>query len=135
MEPNPSAKAQGHAANRVDLRELLSRIIWFAWRPGWGIIAVEFVATVANMEFQLNTPEILKLFLQPADTAGKGGFQSLLIRLQNQTDAETGVIRLTDDDLHQIRTYAFEYRTGGWENRLRAIFERHLGPRLDGNRQ
>jgi len=38
---------------------------------------------------------------------------------------------LTDVDLERIPRYAFDYGNGGFEGRLRRIFERHLGPNLN----
>jgi len=34
--------------------------------------------------------------------------------------------------LDRIARYAFKYRNGGWQSRLRRIFGRTLGPTLDG---
>ena len=39
---------------------------------------------------------------------------------------------VTDQELEQIPRYAFDYGQGGWEDRLRAIFSRHLGGSLRG---
>ncbi|MEA2955456.1 MAG: hypothetical protein QOJ58_953, partial [Alphaproteobacteria bacterium] len=37
-----------------------------------------------------------------------------------------GHLTLSHADLAQIRRYAFHYGKGGWEDRLAAIFGRHL---------
>ena len=61
---------------------------------------------------------------------GEGGFQGFLEHLQRQLDRHTGEITLTDADLEKIPRYAFDYGNGGWEDRLIAMFSRHLGPEL-----
>lgn len=81
--------------------------------------------------FTLNDGERDALFRQDPATASDGGWQSLLVKLQNQTDSNTGEIRVYDDDARRIRQYAFNYGNGGWENRLTATFGRHMGPNLD----
>lgn len=65
------------------------------------------------------------------ETAGRGGYQGLIEALQAKLNAVTGALVLTDDDLERIPRYAFDYGNGGFEGRLRKIFERHLGPNLD----
>lgn len=61
---------------------------------------------------------------------GKGGFQSLMRRLQGQYRAGTSELLIEDEDIEQIQHYAFDYAQGGWEDNLLAIFGRHLGPTL-----
>lgn len=78
----------------------------------------------------LNQQELEVLFLQDAETAGDGGFQSLMVKLQGQCVRPTGEITLHDDDLERIPRYAFDYSNGGWENRLVDTFSRTLGPQL-----
>ena len=75
----------------------------------------------------LNTSEMSEL---NEETPGQGGFQDLLERLQQRLDTHTGELTLTDADLERIRRYAFKYGKGGWEDRLIAMFSRHLGPKL-----
>ena len=82
------------------------------------------------MEITLSAGEIDVLFLQHPRTERRGGYQSFLVQLQRKTDRATGCLRLSAYDLERIPRYAFSYGNGGWENRLRRIFERHLGPRL-----
>jgi hypothetical protein len=69
------------------------------------------------------------LGVDPA-TRRKGGFQSLLCKLQDQLNNVTFEILVTDTDLERIHRYAFDYGNGGWENKLMAIFQRTLGRRL-----
>ncbi|MCA8949121.1 MAG: aspartyl-tRNA synthetase [Planctomycetes bacterium] len=78
----------------------------------------------------LSPDEILILDRQDPETKKDGGYQSLLVRLQERVDRATGALALTDEDLERIPRYAFDYKNGGWEDRLRGIFRRHLGPRL-----
>jgi hypothetical protein len=72
-----------------------------------------------------------ELGLLRRDIKGGGGFQDLMRSLR-QRSAISGTLNLTDADLEKIQRYAFEYGDGGFEGRLRGIFERHLGPRLNG---
>lgn len=70
------------------------------------------------------------LFRQDPRTERRGGYQSFLVKLQRKTDRPTVALALTDSDLEKIPRYAFDYGNGGWEDRLRGVFERHLGGRL-----
>jgi hypothetical protein len=83
------------------------------------------------LEVILNESEIASLFIQPAETKGDGGFQSLLVGFQERIARDTGKLTLSDRDLERISMYAFDYGNGGWENRLLAIFGRNLGDRLN----
>ena len=78
----------------------------------------------------LNQNEIKILMRQDPSTASDGGYQSLLIKLQNQLNRDTGAITLYADDLRRIPEYAYCYGQGGWQDRLEAIFARTLGPKL-----
>jgi hypothetical protein len=98
-------------------------------------LSIAKAARVSSMRsmrtFTLNPAELDILFLQDANARGDGGWQSLLVKLQDQTDRNTGAITISEDDARRIRDYAFNYGNGGFENRLTGIFARHLGPRLD----
>ena len=85
-----------------------------------------------EMEVLLTSDEIGEIFKQAPHTARDGGFQGLLVGFQRRIDPATGRLFLTAPDVHRIRTYAFSYRNGGWENRLRRAFSRTLGPKLEG---
>jgi hypothetical protein len=85
------------------------------------------------MRITLSKFEQAILFQQNPTTERKGGFQGLLVKLQRKLDSQTGIIDLTERDLERIRRYAFDYGNGGWEGRLKSIFERSLGPNLDLN--
>lgn len=82
------------------------------------------------MNIMLNSAEVDVLFRQDPAAAGKGGFQDFLIRLQGKCEQKTGKILLSDDDFEKIPQYAFDYKNGGWQGRLLAIFGRSLGPKL-----
>jgi hypothetical protein len=41
-------------------------------------------------------------------------------------------MNLSDEERGCICRYAFDYGNGGWENRLRQIFGRHLGEMQNG---
>ena len=79
------------------------------------------------MDIILNESEQEFLF---RPISGEGGFQGLLRRLRRRLDRQSGTVCLTSGDLERIPRYAFNYGNGGWEGRLRGIFERHLGPTL-----
>lgn len=83
------------------------------------------------MNLILSGPEMAALFTQNPATKKDGGFQSLLVTLQEKCDSATGAITLTPRDRERIRMYAFKYGNGGWENRLVTAFGQHLGPKLD----
>ncbi len=62
---------------------------------------------------------------------GQGGFQTFMRRLQQQFRPGTNELKLTDEDLDNIPHYAFDFEGGGgWEDDLKAIFSRYLGPNL-----
>ncbi len=63
---------------------------------------------------------------------GNGGFQVFLKQIRQRASIRPGNLTLTNEDIEKIRRYAFEYKDGGYEGRLRRIFERHLGPELRG---
>lgn len=85
------------------------------------------------MQLTLNTGEIEVLFRQNPHTRQDGGFQSFLVKLQKKTNKQTGSLSLSDSDLERIPRYAFDYGNGGWESRLKSIFEKHLGTNLGRN--
>jgi hypothetical protein len=61
---------------------------------------------------------------------GVGGFQSLIKRLQSQVNPATHEVRLTDTDVDELQHYAFDFKQGGFQDRLVMIFGRVLGPKL-----
>ena len=77
----------------------------------------------------LDNDEIAEL-MRPI--VGQGGWQGLLERLQALLDQATGEMNLSDEERGCICRHAFDYGNGGWENRLRQIFGRHLGEMRNG---
>lgn len=75
----------------------------------------------------LSSDERAELFREDGAQTG-GGFQNLIRKLRAQTTGS--VLTLYLADLERIPRYAFDYRGGGWQLRLQAIFQRTLGPNL-----
>jgi hypothetical protein len=82
------------------------------------------------MSITLNSIEQEVLF---RSNKGTGGFQNLIRRLRRKLNRQTGEIDLSAKDLEQIPRYAFDYKNGGWEQRLIEIFRRNLGSNLGRN--
>lgn len=78
----------------------------------------------------LNQEERDTLNRQNPETESDGGYQRLLVTLQCLLNETTGMVELPDIILERIPRYAFDYGNGGWENRLKDIFSRTLGPNL-----
>lgn len=81
------------------------------------------------MTVTLNASEVEVLMRQDPTTKGDGGYQRLLITLQEKLYAGSK-LDLTTEDLERIPKYAFDYGNGGWEDRLKSIFGRLLGEDL-----
>jgi hypothetical protein len=81
--------------------------------------------------FELNENEKSLLFKQDEVTKSDGGWQSLMVNLQNQFNEQTMVINLDEKILEKIPRYAYKYGQGGWENRLTGIFYRHMRQKFD----
>lgn len=82
------------------------------------------------MDLVLNVQEMEAPSRQAPETGANGGWQSLLVGIQQRCDRPTGRLQLRQEDLQRIPRYAFDYGNGGWEKRLTTIFHRHLGPNL-----
>jgi hypothetical protein len=78
----------------------------------------------------LTAGELAVFDRQPPSTKGNGGWQRLMVGLQEKVNRSTRTLTLTGSDIERIRRYALSYGNGGWENRLRAVFQRTLGPTL-----
>ncbi|MGC8469998.1 MAG: hypothetical protein ACP5NI_08860 [Acetobacteraceae bacterium] len=78
----------------------------------------------------LTDDEIAEIDKQDPATAADGGFQGLMASLQRRINRVTKELHLTDEDLRRIPTYAFDYKNGGWEDRLKRAFSRTLGRQL-----
>jgi hypothetical protein len=83
-----------------------------------------------HLSVTLNPTELEILFRQAPHTKNDGGWQQLLVALESRTNKTTGALTLTPAILDRIQRYAFDYGNGGWETRLRGIFERNLGAQL-----
>ena len=81
----------------------------------------------------LNPKEIMILGRQDPSSKAGGGWQSLLVRLQEKLDSNSGQLDLDERDLDQIQRFALDYKRGGWESRLRGVFQRSLGENLGRN--
>ena len=79
---------------------------------------------------KLNAQELAVLYRQHPSTKSKGGWQRLLVTLREKVNPATRALTLSFADIERIHRYAFVYGNGGWENRLRSIFQRTLGPTL-----
>ena|ERR1051325_502517 len=86
------------------------------------------------MTIFLNRDEIAQLDRRRPETKSRGGWQLLIVTLSQSVDRSTGRLVLDGLTMDRIRKYAFEYRNGGWQARLRRVFGRTLGPNLDGGR-
>lgn len=82
------------------------------------------------MTVKLRTDEIDLLNLQDFGTESDGGFQQLMVRLRCNLNQCTHQLTLSEQDLETIPRYAFDYKNGGWQNRLVGIFGRTLGSNL-----
>jgi len=52
------------------------------------------------------------------------------VDLQYSLKRQSGALPLTDEHEEKIPRYAFDYKNGGWEDRLKSIFFRTLGQNL-----
>lgn len=86
---------------------------------------------IPAISLPLNGSEFAAVQVQDPSSRGDGGFQSLMVTLQDLTDPETRTMTLPRHLVPRIRAYAFDYGNGGWEDRLVEIFGRHFGPKLD----
>lgn len=81
------------------------------------------------MWLKLSQVETKALFKQNSLSKNDGGFQALLVKLQNLTSSDN-LLFLNDSLLERIHRYSFAYGNGGWEKRLKTIFGKHLGHNL-----
>lgn len=83
------------------------------------------------MRVKLTTGEIEEFRRQVDRSAGRGGFQNLLLQVWYHLDEETGELVLNELLLERINRYAFRYNNAGWRRTLRKLFRRTLGVNLD----
>ncbi len=79
------------------------------------------------MRLHLDEDELRELLQQDPETRGQGGYQNLLLNLQDRVNKTTRELVLLGSDVEQIKRYALKYNNGGWQKRIGAIFGRHLG--------
>jgi hypothetical protein len=80
---------------------------------------------------KLTSGEVRELKTLVDHSAGRGGFQNLLLYLWYQLDDETGELPLNHTLMERINRYAFRYNNTYWRRTLRRIFRRTLGAHLD----
>lgn len=90
-------------------------------------------AITPKMKIKLTVSELGELGKTPPEAASRGGFQNFLVQLQYRVDDDTGELELDAEDLAKIHRYAFHYKNGGWQSRLKKIFARTLGDDLSGS--
>lgn len=88
--------------------------------------AIRTVLTVEEMQ-ALQGPE--------PQTGNDGGWQSLLVRLNNRLNRTTGEITLSAQELEKMRRYAFQHGNGAWHGHLITVFGRSLGSDLGSRPQ
>ena len=74
------------------------------------------------LSITLTPMQLSSLFRQKPNTRTQGGFQSLLVKLQEQVDRVAQRLFISANDFERIRRYALRYKTGGWQTRLKSIF-------------
>jgi hypothetical protein len=85
------------------------------------------------MKIMLNQFEIDALKMTKLEDRSKGGFQSLMCKLQDQLNDHA--LRLEFEDLVRIAKYAaFNESSGGYQGRLQKVFGRTLGGIVSGIR-
>ena len=89
---------------------------------------------VSIKTIRLTASERDALFRQRPDSRQAGGFQAFLVGLQQRMQPDSNELKLTVEDRERIARYAFDYRGGGWQARLKKIFGRTLGQNLGRDR-
>lgn len=85
---------------------------------------------IAIVKVTLTTAERDALLKQDPASKHGGGFQAFLVKLQSRVDPKSNELILTIEDRERIARYAHDYRSGGWQARLRKILGRTLGANL-----
>lgn len=71
------------------------------------------------MKIQLSTAELSRI---SRPVRGRGGFQSLLRKLQKQLDGD--ILEVSETDLERLLRYSFEYGQGGFQERTKPTARR-----------
>jgi hypothetical protein len=77
-------------------------------------------------KIKLSRDEFNELKKQDPKSKGKGGFQGLLVRLQQKVNQSTLEIELSETDIDRIIRYGRDPKKGGWQSRVQKIFGRHF---------
>lgn len=99
-----------------------------------GFVLERLYEVIALKTILLTPDERDALFRQKPDTKQGGGFQAFLVKLQERMQPDSNELTLTVYDRERIARYAFDYRGGGWQARLKRIFGRTLGQNLGRHR-
>jgi len=83
---------------------------------------------VHEISIDLTLEELAALREQDPQSRSGGGFQALLVSLQGRI--ANNHLKLALSDRERIARYAHDYKSGGWQNRLKTIFGRTLGENL-----
>jgi cellulose biosynthesis protein BcsQ len=83
---------------------------------------------VYEIPVDLEPDELSALKEQDPQSRAGGGFQALLVSLQEKVT--NGILKLSLSDRERIARYAHDYKSGGWQGRLKTIFGRTLGDNL-----
>lgn len=67
-------------------------------------------------------PEDIKSILK--NQAGRGGFQTLIIKIRSQYSEQREELHLDKADIERLYRYAKEYGEGGFQDRIQVLLER-----------
>ena len=71
-----------------------------------------------HMRIKLTVAELQKLKTLVDQSAGRGGFQNLVLQLWYHLDEASGDIDVSYLLLERINRYAFHYKSSYWRNRV-----------------
>lgn len=74
------------------------------------------------MRLKLDNNQKKALYQVDPNSRRNGGFQSLLVSLQEKYNPHASIIDLNAQEIERIKRYSKKYRNGGWQNTLKAIF-------------
>ena len=78
---------------------------------------------IREVRVKLNQTEYKELTVH---VTGTGGFQSFFRGLQNRANKSTKELTLSPQDLERICKHKAHPEKGGWQARLRRVFDRHF---------
>jgi hypothetical protein len=81
---------------------------------------------VRPRKIKLSSGEVKELFRQDPSKRSHGGFQRFLVALQDQTNRKTGALELSPRDVEKILRNGHDWHKGGFQGRIRKIFDRHF---------